>query len=43
MPWLMWLQKHPVNYGAGGTLDVLAAPKLLVLSALNSQTLSRDH
>jgi hypothetical protein len=29
-PWLMWLQKHPVIYGGGGAMDVLAAPKLLL-------------
>jgi hypothetical protein len=36
MPWLMWLQKHPVIYGVSGGMDVLAASKLLVLAALNS-------
>jgi hypothetical protein len=36
----MWLQKHPDIYGAGGRMDVLAAPKLLLLSAVNSKTKS---
>jgi hypothetical protein len=35
MPWLMWLQKHPLIYAGGGPMDVLAALKLLLLSALN--------
>jgi hypothetical protein len=40
MPWLVRLQKHPGIYGGGGWMDVLAAPKLLLLDAVNSKTKS---